>query len=320
MKIVVMIATHNEEDIIKETIEHLLSQGLEIVVLDNGSTDQTYEICEKYLGNGVLDLIQFKSMEWEHGFNLRTLYQMALRQKPDWIVLNGADELLESGTKNSLKEEIIKADSKGYNLIQFNLFDFYMTDNDILDADSIRKRLPYYSFTTDRVFRAWKYYPGILIEPSGGHVPIFPEGKKYEIYPQKLVLRHYRFRSTEHAEQKMRERIERRSKTERQMGWHVHLDVIAEQDFTKKVDHNLLTKYEEDNSWNCEVKYSPFLPSNYQINSRQDIFSEDGFLKKRPPTYSRLRVLTKRQRKKIAKLEKSLNQKTHGQNSNPENE
>ena len=48
MKIVALIATYNEEDIIKEVIEHLLSQGLEIVLLDNGSTDQTYEICKKF--------------------------------------------------------------------------------------------------------------------------------------------------------------------------------------------------------------------------------------------------------------------------------
>jgi len=202
MKIVALIATYNEEDIIKEVIEHLLSQGSEIVILDNGSTDQTYEICKKFQGSGVSEIFQFKSTEWELGFNLRTLYQMALRQKPDWIVLNDADEFLESGTKNSLKEEIIKADSKGYNLIQFDSFNFYLTDDDMLDADSIKKRLPYYSFTTDFGFRAWKYYPGILIEPKGGHVPIFPEGKKYEIYPQNLVLRHYRFRSTEHAQQK----------------------------------------------------------------------------------------------------------------------
>ena len=140
MKIVAMIQTYNEEDIIKETIEHLLSQGLEIVILDNGSTDQTYEICKKYQGKGVSEIIQFKSTEWEHVFNLRTLYQMALHQNPDWIVINDADEFLESGTKNSLKEEIIKANSKGYNLVQFNSFNFYMTDKDNLEADSVRKK------------------------------------------------------------------------------------------------------------------------------------------------------------------------------------
>ena len=38
----------NNEEIVGEVIEHLISQGLELVVLDNGSTDKTYEICEKH--------------------------------------------------------------------------------------------------------------------------------------------------------------------------------------------------------------------------------------------------------------------------------
>lgn len=309
LKIVAMIQTLNEEDIIKETLEHLFSQGLEVVVLDNDSSDKTYKICEKYLGNGVLDLFQLKSSEWEHGFNLQTLYQMALRQKPDWFILNDADELLESGTKNSLKEEIIKVDNEGFNLIQFNGFSFYMTDNDMPDAELIKRRLSYYSHTGDGIFRAWKYYPGIIIEGKGGHVPIFPDGKRYEIYPQKFILRHYRFRSPEQAKQKMNERLERRSKTELQMNWHTHLDVIAKQDFSKKINHNLLTKYEEDNSWNCEVKYRPFSPPNTSIKTKQEWFSEDGFLKKRPPKYSELRALVKKQREKIEKFKKILQNK-----------
>jgi len=90
------------------------------------------------------------------------------------------------------------------------------------------------------------------------------------------------------------------------MGWHTHPDVIAKQDFTKKVNHNLLTKYEEDNLWNCEVKYNPFMPSNHPINSREDLFSENGFLRNRPSTFSELRVSIKRAREKIAKLETEI--------------
>ena len=36
-----MIPVYNGGDIIQEVIEHLLSQGLEIVILDNGSTDES---------------------------------------------------------------------------------------------------------------------------------------------------------------------------------------------------------------------------------------------------------------------------------------
>ena len=61
MKIVGMLAVYNDNDIIEEIIQHLISQGIDLVVLDNGSTDGTYEICKKFVGKGILDLFQYKT-------------------------------------------------------------------------------------------------------------------------------------------------------------------------------------------------------------------------------------------------------------------
>jgi len=47
MKVVGMIPVFNEKDMISEVFDHLLSEGIELVVLDNGSTDGSYEICKK---------------------------------------------------------------------------------------------------------------------------------------------------------------------------------------------------------------------------------------------------------------------------------
>jgi len=65
-----MIPVRNNEEIIGEVIEYLISQGLELVVLDNGSTDKTYEICEKYLGRGILKLSNYKSETFRVSINL----------------------------------------------------------------------------------------------------------------------------------------------------------------------------------------------------------------------------------------------------------
>ena len=65
MKIVGMLSTYNEEDFVENVIKHLLNQGLELVILDNGSTDNTFEICKKFVNKGVLNLEQFQSSTYQ---------------------------------------------------------------------------------------------------------------------------------------------------------------------------------------------------------------------------------------------------------------
>jgi len=51
---------------------------------------------------------------------------MALEYSPDWVVKNDSDEFLESGISNmTLRDAIKQVDQEGYNLIQFDRFDFF---------------------------------------------------------------------------------------------------------------------------------------------------------------------------------------------------
>ena len=79
MKIVGMLPVFNDEDIIEEVIEHLLSQGINLVVLDNGSTDETYEICKRFVGKGILQLHQYKSDTYDWSIILRMLSMYKLK-------------------------------------------------------------------------------------------------------------------------------------------------------------------------------------------------------------------------------------------------
>jgi len=122
-----MIPVYNDEDIIEQVIEHLLSQGLELVVLDNYSTDTTYEKCKKYAERGQIKLESFKTKTFDQhwGLIIRALYDMAISLNPDWVVRSDSDEFLESGIKGmTLKDAIIQANTEGYNLIQSDVFDF----------------------------------------------------------------------------------------------------------------------------------------------------------------------------------------------------
>jgi len=254
-----MVPTFNDEDIISEMLENLLHQGTFPVVLDNGSTDNTFNICKKFSERGVIKLSKFYSELYNMSTILEILYDMALIENPDWLVLCASDELLESGLNDcTLGEAISQINSEGFNLIQFNRFDFFMSDDDNKSAKTIREKLTYYSYQDDFLYRAWKFIPGVKMR-DGGHYPIFPNGEKYIIYPRKFVMRHYTFRSKEQAGKKMQDRINKNIEEKSKEGLTQHLKNALNHGLTKYVDHRLLTKYNEDNHWNLERKYVPFV-------------------------------------------------------------
>jgi len=291
MKVIGMLLVYNDEDIITEVLEDLLSQGLELVVLDNGSTDKTYQICEKFLGKGILQLKQFKTSTFigQHDLLHRMLYHMALTESPDWLLRSDSDEFFESGIPNrNLKEVIEKVDSEGFNLIQFDRFDFFMTDDDNESAKSVKEKMPYYSCHGDYLYRAWKLFPGIRMGYAGGHYPIFPDGHPYKIYSKKFIMRHYKFRSKEQAKKKMSDTIRgtayeqkgsinNKMKDDEKTGVNKHIKNILKQDFSQKVDHKFLTKYNEDGQWNYKITYHPYMDEIPP--KKEEVFTKDGKLK-----------------------------------------
>ncbi|HUT06975.1 MAG TPA: glycosyltransferase family 2 protein [Nitrosopumilaceae archaeon] len=303
MKIIGMIPVYNDEDIIEEIIQHHIAEGLDLVILDNGSSDQTLEMCKKYVGNGVLQVDQYLTNSYVSEWDtlLRMLYDMALVHSPDWVIRNDSDEFLESGVSNlTLKEAIEKADSEEFNLIQFDRFDFFMTDKDNVDEKSIRKKMPYYTYHGDFLYRAWKYSPGIRIsQPAVGHYPIFPENLKYKIYPKKFVMRHYPYRNKEQARQKIRGRIRASKSTKTDDALNAHIENIIKQDFTQKFDHKKLNLYEEGKI-NYELNFHPYMDKIPP--RREEIFSEEGFLRVKSKTPYQLNLESHQMKKKSIKF------------------
>jgi len=290
LKIVGMIPVYNEVDIISEVIDNLLSQEIELVVLDNGSTDGSYEICKKYADKGLIELEEIKTSKFDWHLILRTLYDMALKKNPDWVLRCDQDELLESGIKNlNLRDAITKEDESGYNLMQFDVFEFFMTDNDNNSSKSVQEKYPYYSWQHDHAYRAWKCFSGIRVEDDHGHLPIFPPNIKYRISSKKYVLRHYRFRNFKQAKLNISNRIQRLTGTalEKENGCR-HWKIIAKNGGPHTINHNLLYKYKEDFQWKCERIFQPY---TFERKTRDQIFDQNGKLINPPIT--RLEALAK---------------------------
>jgi glycosyltransferase involved in cell wall biosynthesis len=303
MKVIGMMPAYNEEDIIEETIQHNLSQGLELIVLDNGSTDNTFNICKRFVDR--IKLIQMKTSKFNINSLRRALYDMAIMSSPDWVIFIDADEFLQSKDKGrTLRDEIEEADSKGYNLIQFDRFDFFMTDDDNT-LPSARQRLRYYSYHGDFLYRAWKFSPGITVEE--GHYPVFPEYIYYNISPKKLLLLHYPYRTVEQAQKRLMSRLERTAGTDEiAVVGSAHYRRAAE--FPSLVfNHHKLNKYEDDGNWNYEMKFIPI--ANPNPPKKEDLFSEEGTLKQFR-SRAELQTTIKKQRRKIYELRSQLKEKT----------
>jgi len=307
-----MIIVRNEEDIIEEGIEHLLSQGLELVVLDGGSTDGTYEKCKKFAERGLIKLEIFKTKTFDHheGLIRRAVYDMALALKPDWIIRIDADEFLESGINGmTLKDAITQVDAEGYNLIQFNWFDFCMTDDDNEDAKSVKEKFPYYTYSSDFKYSAWKFSLGIDVEWSP-HLPVFPEEITYKIYPKKFPIRHYPYRSKEQVEKKIKGKIRGIDNSKSNIGLPGYtLNLLKHRnEVNKKIDHTILTKYNYDNIWNHKVAFQILGSSNPP--KQEEIFSKDGKLRWEIKTINQMKIELSELRRKT--LELRLRHKAYG--------
>jgi glycosyltransferase involved in cell wall biosynthesis/uncharacterized coiled-coil protein SlyX len=252
MKIVGMMTVYNESDIVGQTVDYLISQGTELVVIDNGSTDSSYEILIGRLGKGVLS-VQRMLGNYRRDAMLETLHQAALANKADWALLSDADEFPESPYRSLTLSEAIELEArKGYNLIQFNNFEFWPTGKDCDSSEKdVRKRIRYYSWHDDFQFRCWRVYPRMTIHEAGGHVPRFPEGIDAKVSPKKFIFRHYKIRSYEHGLRKVfAERLPRYDPDLRKKGWHVHYDAFGKDESYFVIDPRKLTRYDDDGNWN----------------------------------------------------------------------
>ncbi len=252
-----MIAAYNEADVIDQVLTHHIRQGLQLVMIDNGSTDGTYDIARPFVGQGVVELKRMDTDYYDWRLLLSKLSEMAARLKPDWAVLIGADEFLEdpnAATGETLVEGIQNEARTGYDVIQFDSFEFWPTPKDDSRECDVRRRMKYYTWSNSFNFRAYRCIAGATITESGGHYPTPLPGITLRISPRKFVLRHYKFRSYQHGVRKVfRERLPRLRN--QPQGWNVHYDSFLPTEHFFVRDPSELTLYSEDGKWQMMRKF-----------------------------------------------------------------
>ena len=209
-----VVACRNEIDNLKKLLPHWLAEGLEVVLIDHGSTDGTKEWATEKLGK---EIYRVEHMKWEGSFNLRKQLEkkesISTELEQDWLLHLDADEWPHTRTKGErLIDAISRAESNGFNAINFEEFVFLPTrkghGND-----------HYYFFepAQHRLMRGWKRNAFFKNSNKGGH-RLEEQSVNIKLATEDFVLRHYITHSQEHIIRKYLTR--KYEQKEINQGWH----------------------------------------------------------------------------------------------------
>lgn len=131
LKIVAIGYVYNEIEYIKYKHMWAIQQNFDLYIIDNMSTDGTWE----YLQENNIPSHRFDT---QNKFNIVTLQKELIRTlhtlKPDWYIWNGCDTFRY--TKNGLRHDIELANSLGYDSLTLTLIDMKNTGEERVENSS----------------------------------------------------------------------------------------------------------------------------------------------------------------------------------------
>ncbi len=204
LTICAIVAVRNENQYLKVLLPHLAQQDIDVVIIDNESTDDSQQLYSKFSGKPV---IHVESLPYRGFFSLSA--QLSIKKqlydslKHDWIVHHDADEILEHcKPEMTLRDAIREADTGGFNAINFEEFVFIPepgTDYNCRNYYTDLLRYYFFEPKKNRLNRAWKRTAQFSNHLSGGHTLV---GDNLIVAPENHILRHYMILSQDHAKEK----------------------------------------------------------------------------------------------------------------------
>ena len=250
-RVTAIMTAYNESDIIEPSIRKLVNAGVEVYVIDNWSTDGTYEIVKRLESGGMVCGVERWPTEGPARYDrfeqkLRRVGALTSTLDSDWFIHHDVDEVRSAPWKGvSLKDGLKRVDIQGFNAVDHTVVAFPAVDNGYAPGADFEQHFRHFKFgRPNPQVKAWKNLgrPVDLAE-TGGHLVNF-EGRR--VYPYKFLLKHYPIRSESHGARKiLRDRLPRYEPEERAKGWHTHYDDLAKSPtFLHKVED--LQPYDTD--------------------------------------------------------------------------
>jgi len=203
---------YNEEHIIAQCLEHYLSQGIDLLVIDNMSTDSTPRIIREAQSKDgmrsgkIIDLLSIgtQGYEWRKILRFACDYMHQHLSHYEWVLLIDADSFYVSPVKDMPLLEFMDHTKKyGYNIINGALYDFRPTPQDdpkIIshmgrmqyflgqNADYVKKKFFYQLSIDCPQHKIFLYHPSINFHASAGHTCIRKNPRASVV---KFIYKHY---------------------------------------------------------------------------------------------------------------------------------
>lgn len=220
MSVLAVMAARNEAGYIEHALERVIDDGMEVVLLDNGSTDGTRELAERFLGSGLL---RIEDQPFTGAFDLpeqlRRKAAIVADASHDWVVHIAPDEWLHATSDATLPEFLEREVTPTTQVVDFVEYVFLPPARvDMFGEDVRRIATSYYCFVPAplRLMRAWRRDLGVDLVESAGHR--FREVDLAMVHPEPQVLRHYIGLSWSYAIAKRADRVYPETSLAR--GWH----------------------------------------------------------------------------------------------------
>ena len=232
MLVTAVLAIRNEEAYLANCLRHLVRNGIDFVVIDNGSSDTSAEICRR--SEFAANLVDIQNLPFAGAFSLseqlRRKMEIIGELHTDWIVHLDADEVMHSYREGeTLNEALSRLDAEGWNAANFDEFVFLPVEHNYVPEAPGHQPIPHYYFFqpfAPRLMRAWNKASGFSLVEHGGHLLT---GSELRLAPEHLALRHYMVRSQEHAFTKYTTRTFAAEELAR--GWHYNRVNLAPESF-----------------------------------------------------------------------------------------
>ena len=118
-----MIVKNESNRYLKRVLEEHLYYIDEAVIIDDGSTDHTVDLCLNVLTGIPVHLIKNETSKFANEFELRKQqWEETLKTNPDWILNLDADEMFEKRFVYEIRNLL---DQKDYDVFNFRLYDFW---------------------------------------------------------------------------------------------------------------------------------------------------------------------------------------------------